>query len=385
MKKKSILTLTDLADGYGHFPRQIKMMEAFLDNNFDIYWIGPKKIKNNKFKFIKLECSYLPNLAFVGLFIKVFFTIIKNYKKLKSINYCLAIREYDAICLFFNPFLKCKKIFFSRGDRLTDISYNLKYVGVIKKIKLIISKIYFPFIQRIVLKKANINLFQQHFLKKLALNRYPLASFKTFILKNNVVYNKNYKLEKNKTLYNKKIINIGFAAPMWWSVKGLGVMLNIIESFKKKDEKVHFQFNLAGDGPDLQKFKKKLEKNRNVKFYGWVKNIYSFIKKQDIIIIPSKYDNNPNFILECLSTNKILFASNIPAHKEMLKDRRLLFNYKNPVEVKKKIISCVNNKIIKNQIYNIIEKRRKNLTFDWKKKLFKKIINFLDRKKSEKI
>ena len=57
---------------------------------------------------------------------------------------------------------------------------------------------------------------------------------------------KNYNLIKNE-------ISIGFAAPMYWNCKGLGVIVKLYEQLIRKEK--NFKLHLAGAGPQAQKLK----------------------------------------------------------------------------------------------------------------------------------
>ena len=85
-----------------------------------------KGYENKNFKNINLLIDFIPNFFIFYNIFKLFITCLINIKTIKNIDYVLAIREYDAISLFFNPFFrKSKKIFFSRGDVISILKINL--------------------------------------------------------------------------------------------------------------------------------------------------------------------------------------------------------------------------------------------------------------------
>lgn len=98
------------------------------------------------------------------------------------------------------------------------------------------------------------------------------------------------------------------------------------------------------------------------------KNISLFFKKIDLVIIPSKFDSCPNLLLEAISYRKIIFASNIMAHKEILKNNEFTFDINKIDELKNKILkfqsSIDYNENLKKKIVHTYVKNN----FNWDKK-----------------
>ena len=88
------------------------MAIALKEKGFDVIWVSPKGYENKNFKNINLSIDFIPNFLFITIYLKLFITCLINIKTIKNIDYVLAIREYDAISLFFNPFLESLKKFF---------------------------------------------------------------------------------------------------------------------------------------------------------------------------------------------------------------------------------------------------------------------------------
>ena len=160
---------------------------------------------------------------------------------------------------------------------------------------------------------------------------------------------------------------------MYWSCKGLGIIANLYKSLVKR--KVNFKLFIAGKGPQSYKLIDKLSKisKRNFVWKGWVNNIYSFFNQIDLLIIPSKYDSCPNLLLEGLNSNKMMFASNIAAHKEIIKNKELIFPINNIELLVTKIIKLKKSKKYQNKIKSTILNTRKKNQFNWDKKFYRLI------------
>lgn len=367
MKKKKLtaLTISLQNKGHGTFPRHEKMANALHKNGFNIIWISPEGYKNKNFTKINLMMSFLPDLFFIGIYLKIFITCIFNFKNIKNIDVIFAIREYDAISIFFNPFFtKSKKIFFSRGDVPSILKINLPDRNFFQKNKDKFVIYFYPFLRRLINKKADLILLQANFLKKIYLkgSKYNLKKIK--ILPNDCIYKK---IKKNNRIIRDEI-SIGFVAPMYWSCKGLGVIVKLYNELVRNEK--NFKLHLAGDGPQAKKIKQHLSKisSKNYIWNGWVNNVHKFFEKIDILIIPSLYDSSPNLLFEALQNEKIIFATDISAHREILKDNELLFSKKNIKNLISKITRIKNSKIYKINLEKKILDAKKKSTFDWETK-----------------
>jgi hypothetical protein len=368
---KNILTISISNNGHGTFPRQVRMVTALCNRGYKVYWICPEKIRSNKnIQHIQLMFNFIPNFLFIGLFIKIFFTSLFNIEIFLKITKVFVIREYDGLALFFNPLLnKSKKIFFSRGDVISILKINLPDQNTFKKISDYIIIYFYPLFRKLLNYKTDFFIFQQNFLKRLYFNEETNLSKKIFILNNNCPEKKNY---KKKTLKKKKKFRIGFSAPMYWSCKGLDNIANII-NYQNKTQNIQYEFRIAGDGPHLSILKKKLDNNfkNKITFLGWQKNIYIFLRSIDLLIIPSNFDSNPNMILEALSCDKIILATNIDAHKSILNSTEVLFK-KNQIKLLYNKIGKINkNQIYKKKIKKIMKLAKEKNSFNWNNHFYK--------------
>ncbi len=369
MKKKKLnaLTISLQNKGHGTLPRQKKMATALYKDGFNIIWISPPGYRNKNFTKINLMMNFLPDLFFIGIYLKVFITCVFNIKYIKNIDVIFAIREYDAISIFFNPFFKkSKKIFFSRGDVPSILKINLPDRNFFQKSKDKFVIHFYPFLQRLINKKADLILFQANFLKKMYLKRSKCNLKKIKILSNDCI-NINKRTKKNYNLI-KNEISIGFAAPMYWNCKGLGVIVKLYEQLIRKEK--NFKLHLAGAGPQAQKLKNCLHEisSQNFIWHGWVNNIHKFFEKIDILIIPSLYDSSPNLLFEALQNKKLIFATNISAHKEILKNDNLLFSSNNIGNLVLRINRLHSSKNYRLNLERKLLNVKKKFTFNWEKR-----------------
>jgi len=370
--KKVFLTVSDTNQlkGHGAFSRHQRMAEALVKQGHAVFWISPPGYEASGVNIIPLSLSKLPNILFIGLYIKLMVTFIKNYNLFKAVDAVFTIREYDAFCMLAIPFLrKTPKIFLSRGDAISILTINKpSNIKIIKKLKTNISLFVYPFIQRVVLKFSDVIVVQAQFLLKLFKDRHNGLNFNGIILKNDCPKN-----NVNKPIFpenyfdpNFKPINLAFISPLWWECKGLGVIVDAIYELEKRNFK--YKFHIIGDGPDKEKMFNslaKLDSSGRIIGHGWLNNMGKVLDTIDLVIVPSLYDSSPNLVLEMVALNKPVLASDIDAHKDMLVHNELLFNSENVLDLCDKIELFNSSYSNQNKIKSLIYERKDKLSFDW--------------------
>ena len=262
-------------------------------------------------------------------------------------------------------------IFFSRGDIVEIFKTNHPNNSFIKKIIINVMIFYYNKIQHLAISCSSTYLVQMNFLKEKIKRRHnPKKNI--FVLKNNIIEstnNKNKKFEKNGIVFNKKItsknyITIGFAAPLRIRVKSLDIFINIIKELHKK---FPIKVITAGTGEDELFFTSNLKEIlgcNNYKHLGWLNSLKKFYQNIDLLIVPSRYDSCPNFLLESINVDNIkIIASDIPSHREILNEDKLLF----PLEDIKITLKKIDNllKIPDEEYISYREEIKSNFKFNW--------------------
>ena len=89
------------------------------------------------------------------------------------------------------------------------------------------------------------------------------------------------------------------------------------------------------------------------------------------MIIPSLYDSSPNLLFEALQNKKLIFASDISAHKEILKNDNLLFSSNNVENLVLRINRLHSSKNYKFNLERKLLDVKKQFTFNWEKRFSK--------------
>jgi len=213
------------------------------------------------------------------------------------------------------------------------------------------------FFYYLIIRLFNMNkkiiLYQGTFLKPRLFNKLFLSIFDKVFCVSPLIHNNLKKIINNKAIYippginlkklNKiKLINknrnisIGFFGHLD-KHKGPELLLN---SFIKLNLK-NIELILAGKGKMKKHLKKKSKSFKNIKIYGYLKNVKEYIKSCDIIILPfrtSKYILGLSLTgIEGKAMGKILIGTKTPAISQIIRNNEDGFIIKNHKELSEKI------------------------------------------------
>jgi len=109
------------------------------------------------------------------------------------------------------------------------------------------------------------------------------------------------------------------------------------------------------------------KENNNIRFLSYIKpsDLAILIKKAKLLVEPSFYNDFPDTILEAYAVNTEVVASNIPVHKNFIKNNNFLFSPYCVNEIKRAINFALNNKNI-DKINNINDYNWNNIIIKYK-------------------
>ncbi len=142
------------------------------------------------------------------------------------------------------------------------------------------------------------------------------------------------KAEKSK---DSPII-VGCVARLVWQKDHL-TLLKAFRIFVSKF--TNAQLLIVGDGPlrnDLERKCKDLGMEEKVNFVGKVDDVFRYLKNMDIFVLPSSTEGFGLALLEAMSANISVIASDIPARSEVLSGNGLLFKTGDHLELSEKMV-----------------------------------------------
>ncbi len=134
----------------------------------------------------------------------------------------------------------------------------------------------------------------------------------------------------------------------------------------------------------LKNYVKKLKIEKNVQFFGWVKNIYEYLKKSSVFVFSSKREGFGYVLLEAMSCGLPVISTNTPfGPAEILDNGKygILVPMKNPQAMADAIYELLTD----DKKYNYYKKksleRVKYFSLDKMLKSYKKLIMNLVKEK----
>ncbi len=313
----------------------------------------------------RTESKVFPNL---------FLSFIRNYKTLKRINKL----DYDSAVLISVPYGIQGALLGLRNVSLIlweDFIACRKMQLKQKKIKffnpLLIQ--FLKTIEALALRKAQKIIVQsgddlQKILKRHK-NKEDTILNKTFVINNNV--NASWIIE-NQQFQNEKPVeksenqtNIYFVGNVKDSRKGLHILLGAMEMLLDKGYRV--RLFIIGGGKLMEKYEHEYSKREEIEFIGLVENPVKFLKKADLLVVPSLVDSFPNTIMEGLYMEIPVMGAKSGGIPEMLIYEDLLFEPR-IFELYKKIATFIDQDQAE-KLKELVIQRKKELTFDWGKEM----------------
>lgn len=196
-----------------------------------------------------------------------------------------------------------------------------------------------------ILSNSNI-LVQSEFIKKDMLDKFNVKNTRVNILANPIEKN----VLEHKNIFDsskKNIVIVGRLAIQ----KNISLVIKAL-SMLKKEYLNSLCLHIIGDGDEYSKLLEDVNffaLNQNVKFHGYKSDVLHYIKEADLMILASKFEGQPNVVLEAFSQNTLVLASDIEPIKELIcnNENGILFKENDIDSLVDKLIYCLDNDLSK--------------------------------------
>jgi glycosyltransferase involved in cell wall biosynthesis len=98
-------------------------------------------------------------------------------------------------------------------------------------------------------------------------------------------------------------------------------LLAIYKKYLEKHPNTHL--HLLGEGPkkiEMEKLSETLNLGDKITFYGWVSNPMNYVRKADVLVLPSIIEGLPGVILEAMISNVVTVAYNVGGVSEVVQN-----------------------------------------------------------------
>jgi len=105
-------------------------------------------------------------------------------------------------------------------------------------------------------------------------------------------------------------------------------------------------FVICGEGVLQQRVQRVIDASRNregIRYLGYRDDIFSVMKRSSVLLSTSRFEGNPNAVIEALACGTALVVSEIPAHREFLDDTMASFVSINPEQCAKAVIALLDD------------------------------------------
>jgi glycosyltransferase involved in cell wall biosynthesis len=351
------------------------------------YFKKGKKEKNTY--YIK---SFYYHLNKIPFFLRLFWHLgeFLSFRKYKTIKTILKKEDPDLIIthnlvgLGKLSFIAIRKSNKKHFHILHDIQLihpsGLMILGEEKKINTSLSKIYYK-INKKIIKSPEAVISPSKWLLDMHTNLGFFNNSNKKIIPNPINLN-DFKKEK----LNSRRFNLLFAGQIEHH-KGIKFLLEAFKEINKnKNLKNKISLSVAGEGTELEKYKKLYKDENNLKFLGWLneRKLEEEFKRTNIVIVPSIcYENSPTIIYQAINFEIPVLASNIGGTPELItnqkeqlfkpadsldlynKIKKAFYNYKdlkNKTSTNKEKIEELNSENYSNKIVQLFKRTKENKT-----------------------
>lgn len=266
---------------------------------------------------------YNVNYDYASFYYKM---ISRNKKKIVS-----TLNNYSSIC----PNYSC--MYNNEVNHIFNLKQRVENLmeeygkGIIKNLCLTTYAIFFP----ILYTKPSKSCDGYIALRKKIKNIYSSNNFKNISIIPNI-----YEKEKSTDIKNIREKTILFVGRIKKS-KGLEFL---IESFLKCKQN-NYKLVVVGDGAELKNIKNKFSKVKQIVFKGKIpySDISAYYKKAEIFVHPGQWPEPfARTIIEAIQNGCKILISDISAPEILVKNKINIFNYKDQVELTKKLEAFMN-------------------------------------------
>ena len=372
------LTVSKHSEGHGGYERHRRMSRALIKAGHEVVWLAPGINASVGEKFLPLIKAYAWLPGPLGWMLQLRANLLYYREKLREVDAVFTTREYDAFGCILESFVgNLPHIFFLHGDTIECEKYLAKNSErALRRLKSHLMLIFYPWLQRKILKRLSHVVVQADFLAETLRKRHPNIDCKYITLTSDCVFdwhpetvNKEH-FAVLKALKERGKYVVGVIAQVFYRAKGFDVFLDAMTHLRDLPE-LHAVIIGYGDEAELiPRNIKRLALDDCVTFLGQSPAAHNLMPLIEVIVSPTRFfDAFPTVVLEAMEANCCIIGSDINAHKVQLKYDALMFPNGDSAALAKRLISLYENEKTRRLNYSLVNERRKKFEFDWDAKV----------------
>lgn len=158
---------------------------------------------------------------------------------------------------------------------------------------------------------------------------------------------------------------VGFVGNLLWEVKGLDLLLAAFAAIRRRRDA---RLIVIGGGADLPRLVRAAQREPfrgAVEVVGPVPNAFRLMGSLDVLLVPSRYDDCPNVVLEALAAGLPVVASDIDAHAFLLGEVGALVPAGDPPAMAERALRLLGDPEDRRRLLAAQGERRRRFDFDW--------------------
>ena len=358
-----VLFITNAVDGTGGYARLKVMGRALVKAGHTVFWLAPGiKDLSTSFSLLKYDLGKRSNIRNA---------LRKAQRQIVDLALCISATELNAWKL-----LQCKelrsahKMFFQRHVTIPNFSFHADFLSQGFKRLLWRIKIYlYTYLIRYVARRMDTLIFQAPWLRDDCLANTGPVKAKIEILPNDCNLDWNgravEKVDIPWSLDGPPVIMV--MSNLHYLSKGIDSVLDAFDLVSKQRE---IRLVLVGKVPpeDKRCLLSRIQNSpqaKNILNLGFIPNAVNLLPYAAVFCAPSRIDACPNSVLEAMAAKIPVLASDIPAHRFLLEDKRLLFSPDEPLELASSLASLLSDEDTRKENVEIVKRQANKFSFDW--------------------
>lgn len=166
---------------------------------------------------------------------------------------------------------------------------------------------------------------------------------------------------------------IGYVGNLLWEIKGLDILFDAFAEIRRQ---LDAKLVIIGTGPAAGRVERRALRDPSagaIDLLGQVPDAARLMRNFDLLLVPSRYDDCPNVVLEALAARVPLVASSIEAHAFLLSQEAALVPCGDASAMACRALEILLDQDARKWLLAVQEARRQLFDFDWGREMVRRL------------